>query len=71
MNIRPAGDPPPMPGVRDALIYRPDVIRAVNRMDQCWNKEQLQDAIRSARLFLDLMDRALQSNLTQRNERKT
>lgn len=41
---------PPMPQVRDSLLYLEDAKKALSR--EVWNKTQLEDAIRSAEHFI-------------------
>lgn len=44
---------PPMPGVREKLIYINDLRDAVERISRAWNPTQLSDAVASAQYFLD------------------
>lgn len=53
--------PPPMPDIREALEDVRELEKAVERAKRCWNRTQLVDALRSARHFLDLADRALEA----------
>lgn len=41
---------PPMPQVRDAILYLEDAKKALSR--EVWNSTQLEDAIRSAEHFI-------------------
>ena len=49
-----------MPNVRTAKVYLPDLHAAVIRAEQAWNKPQLQDALRSARYFIEQAEAAMQ-----------
>lgn len=49
-------DAPPTPDVRAALVYVPDAKAAIERAGKAWNRQQLDDAIASARRWLTLMD---------------
>jgi hypothetical protein len=58
--------PRPMPNIVAALVRIQDVQLAVERAAGAWNRAQLEDAIRSARHFLDLADRALDEHADKR-----
>ena len=58
--LLPPPPPPPMPNVRTAKVYLPDLHAAVIRAEQAWNKPQLQDALRSARYFIEQAEAAMQ-----------
>jgi hypothetical protein len=51
--------PAPMPQVRDAILYLPDVVAALERGQLAWNHTQMLDAIQSAEHFLQAARRAL------------
>lgn len=51
----------PMPQIRSALLSVMDAHAATNRALAAWNAEQLRDAIRSARHFLDVAEARLES----------
>ncbi len=57
MNIRPAPPPPPMPDVYNALQHLNDAKAALNRY--CWNRAQVEDALRSAEHFITLAKESL------------
>ena len=56
-----APPPKPMPDIEPALLKISDARTAIERAEKAWNKSQLQDAIRSARYFLDLAEKAIDS----------
>jgi hypothetical protein len=48
---------PPMPGVAEKLIYKNDLKSAVDRLDTCWNKTQLEDILNSVKFFVQKMEK--------------
>ena len=48
-----APPPPPVPEIRSALVLVGEAGKAIHRATSAWNRYQLDDAIRSARYFLD------------------
>jgi hypothetical protein len=56
--------PKPMPEIEPALLKIMDAQAALTRASKAWNRSQLEDAVRSARYFLDLADRAIDSQNT-------
>lgn len=57
MNVPRHFTTPPMPGVREKLIYVSDLKAAVNRLDTCWNKTQLEDILNSVKFFVQQMEK--------------
>lgn len=60
-----AAPPKPIPEIEPALLKVMDAQAALTRASKAWNRSQLEDAIRSARYFLDLADRAIDSQNTE------
>lgn len=50
--------PPPTPAVQAAKLYVPDAIAALRRAGEACYRAQLDDALRSAEMFIDLMKQA-------------
>jgi hypothetical protein len=44
--------------VQAAKLYVPDAIAALRRAGEAWNQAQLDDALRSAKTFIALMEQA-------------
>lgn len=53
MTPRTYPDPPPMPGVREALLDVIEARKALERAEKAWNATQLEDALRSASFFIE------------------
>jgi len=51
---------PPMPGVREAIPQLLEAGKAIGRGIDAWNPAQVEDAIRSARFFMERAERALE-----------
>jgi hypothetical protein len=56
--------PEPMPDVRTALAYLPDLRAAVERAGAAWNDKQLDDALRSVKHFAVLMKMTITTSVT-------
>jgi hypothetical protein len=57
---------PPTPTVRDAQVYLPDLRAAVARAQNAVLTEQMRDALRSVRVFLELAETALEQKAPKR-----
>ena len=58
--------PPSMVEVRDALLSVRDAKQALERAEQCWNAVQLEDALRSAKFFIDDARKRLSMGIAKR-----
>lgn len=56
-RIHPPQPMAPAPEVSKAKIHLTDLKGAVERIGQAWNKSQLDDALRSARYWLDKIEK--------------
>lgn len=51
--------PPPMPEIKEALIYKNNLQKACAELDDCWSKTQLQDTVRSIKYYAELMEQQI------------
>lgn len=53
-------------GVREGLVHIPDVRAALDRAQRAYNFAQLEDALRSANMFMTMVTDAVQAAKTKR-----
>lgn len=58
--IDPITQPPPTPGIRSALAFAAEACNSLAIAPTCWNRVQLSDRLRAARIFIDQAESALQ-----------
>lgn len=60
--------PPSLVEVRDALLAVQDAQQALLRAEACWTAPQLEDALRSAKFFINEASKRLQAGIAKRGE---
>jgi hypothetical protein len=65
-RIHPPRSPEATPEVAAVQNHLPDLKSAVERIGSSWNATQVEDALRSARYWLDEMEKTLKEQKTKR-----